>query len=433
MKEEQRKVGYRDIIKQTDYVKLIIANIINRFGDSIDSIAFTWLVYQLTNSAAWSAIVYGVNRIPTIFLQPIAGAIVENHSKKSVMIITDIIRGICVCFIAVAFGTGMLQPWMLLITSLILSSAEAFRLPSSSAVVQKILRSDTYEFGISLNASVSSVVELIGLGMAGFIIAQFGIVFAVAIDAATFIGSAIIIMMIDTKERIVEKKQVQVSDYFHLLKAGGKYVLSNKTIFSFIVLAVLANAMFVPINSLQAPLISEVLKSDESMLSVLSIFLSLSMLISTVTYPYVSRLLSGKIIVLISGVSFGIYYIALVGIGEFVVDAQLKTVLVCISSFIAGYLVSFLSTYCSVSFMKVVEPAYISRTVAIMNAAGASATPIVAFIISAEASVVSTKDNFIDAGVFLIIIMTILSFTMDFSINKTTETAYCSPDCSNAR
>ena len=55
---EQNRKMYGEIIKEREYRKLIFATVINRFGDSVDAIAFTWLVYQITHSAAWSAIVY---------------------------------------------------------------------------------------------------------------------------------------------------------------------------------------------------------------------------------------------------------------------------------------------------------------------------------------------------------------------------------------
>lgn len=35
------KIGYRTILKQKEYMKVIIASIINRFGDSVDAVAYT--------------------------------------------------------------------------------------------------------------------------------------------------------------------------------------------------------------------------------------------------------------------------------------------------------------------------------------------------------------------------------------------------------
>ena len=34
-------IGYRDVFHQREYLKIIIASLINRFGDSVDAIAFT--------------------------------------------------------------------------------------------------------------------------------------------------------------------------------------------------------------------------------------------------------------------------------------------------------------------------------------------------------------------------------------------------------
>ena len=93
--------GYRQIFKQREFMKMTGANFINRFGDSIDMIAFTWLIFELTGSASWSAIMLGVNMIPNVLVQPFAGAIVERMEKKNIMIACDILRGILTAGIAV--------------------------------------------------------------------------------------------------------------------------------------------------------------------------------------------------------------------------------------------------------------------------------------------------------------------------------------------
>ena len=80
---------YVELKSQREYMKMIVSNTINRFGDAIDCIALTWLIFELTGEASWSAILFGVNRIPTIFLMPFAGAIVERMNKKQLMIWMD--------------------------------------------------------------------------------------------------------------------------------------------------------------------------------------------------------------------------------------------------------------------------------------------------------------------------------------------------------
>lgn len=398
------KVGYSSVLRQKNFVKMLVANVINRFGDSIDSIAFTWMVYMLTGSAAWSAVIFGVNRIPTIFLQPIVGAFVEKTNKKFIMILTDLIRGICVFFIAIAFFMNLLNPWILIITSLIISSAEAFRQPASSAILARVLEKETIDFGVSLNASVSSIVELIGTALAGVIISVFGLAFAIALDGVTFLGSAFVILSMSTKESGM-RDTIEKLSYIELLKDGCKYVISERRILNFIILAVFANAMFVPINSLQAPLVSEILKADEGMLSIMSLSLSIGMLLSSVVFPFVKERVSEKNIVFWGGASFGVYYLLLVVVGEYTDVMWMKYILVMVSSFVAGFFVSLLSTYVSSIFLKVVKPEYIARAAAIMNSAGTCAMPVVSFIISIATMTLATRDIFIIVGILFIIIM----------------------------
>lgn len=114
MKEKKKKsIGYRDVLGQKEYCKMILASLINRFGDSIDAIAFTWIVYELTGNAVWSAVIFGANNVPSVLVTPLAGVWVEGRNKKRIMVVTDLIRGVCVALIATFYLTGILQAWML--------------------------------------------------------------------------------------------------------------------------------------------------------------------------------------------------------------------------------------------------------------------------------------------------------------------------------
>ena len=157
--EQNEKIGYKDIFKQKEYMKMMVAALINRFGDSIDAIASTWIVYELTGSAVWSAVIFGVNKVPSVFVTPLAGAWVEGRNKKVIMIITDLIRAFCVAFVASGYLLGFLQPWMLLVTTCIISTVEAFRGPAGSALTPRVLQAEYYEYGMSLMSTFSSVTE----------------------------------------------------------------------------------------------------------------------------------------------------------------------------------------------------------------------------------------------------------------------------------
>ena len=169
MEQREMKIGYKDVLTQEEYLKNVVANSISRFGDSIDAIAFTWLVYAITGSAAWSAIVFAVNQLPSVIIQPFVGPIVEGMNKKKVMIVTDLIRGIIVIGLAVLHLTECLNPWVLLAFTFCNSTVEAFSMPAFTAIVPKIIEEKYYTYGSSLSSTVSTIVQLIGTAAGGVI------------------------------------------------------------------------------------------------------------------------------------------------------------------------------------------------------------------------------------------------------------------------
>ena len=183
-------IGYKDIFRQKEYMKMIVASLINRFGDSIDAIASTWIVYEITESAAWSAIIFALNKIPTVVVTPFAGAWVEGRNKKAIMVATDIIRAICVAIVATGYLMGFLTPWILAFTTITISTAEAFRGPANMALTPKILEKKYYSYGMSLLTTLSSIVELVGTALAAGIIAFIGTAGAIYLDMVTFFLSA---------------------------------------------------------------------------------------------------------------------------------------------------------------------------------------------------------------------------------------------------
>lgn len=401
---DEQKIGYKVILRQKEFMKTVLADIINRFGDCVDGVALVWLIYQVTQSAAWSAILFGVNRLPTIFLQPFAGAAIEGKNKKMIMVVTDVIRGICVGFIAIALVCGFLNKWIILIATLVISCAEAFRGPASTAILPKLLDKKYYEFGLSLSRSTSSITELIGIGLAGVIIATFSVSTAIFIDMITFFLSALILFTLKVKEENLSKGKINAKEYVDSLKDGFAYIKENAILRYFVVLAVFLNGILVPYNSLQAPLISEVLHSTEIMLSVMACALTIGMILGAGVYPYLSRKLNSRIVASLGGYSIGLFYFSMIVVGRFITSAILMYILMALISFIVGVAVSLLSSFLGVELVKSIEEQYLARISSIYGAACVAAMPVVSFLISAIAGFTPTWLIFVISGVLDIII-----------------------------
>ena len=109
MIREVTNMNKHELYHNHNYVYLLTSNIINRCGDSLDTILFTWLVYLLTNSAGWSAIIFGINQATSVIIQPFIGPLVENMNKKKVLVLSDIARVLLVLYILYVYTQNMLS------------------------------------------------------------------------------------------------------------------------------------------------------------------------------------------------------------------------------------------------------------------------------------------------------------------------------------
>ena len=178
---QKRKVIFRN----RNYRLLMLANAVNRFGDSVDAIVFTWLTYTLTRQAAFSALVFAANRLPSVVLQPLAGVWMERRPKRRAMVVTDILRGLLVGYILLRLLTGLPTPAELLIFTLLISTVEAFRQPAGSAILPQIVPPEQYTDAVSYLSGVGSASELVGTGLGAVLIGVLGNAGAMAVEGKT--------------------------------------------------------------------------------------------------------------------------------------------------------------------------------------------------------------------------------------------------------
>ncbi|WP_223068861.1 MFS transporter [Paenibacillus caui] len=284
--------------KNKDYLLLLLAKMISRFGDSIDAIAYSWIVYMLTGSKLLMGTLFAVNSIPAIVLSIFTGVFVDRWSTKVIVICADYGRGLLVFVTGLLYMTGRLEVWHLFLFTLLISSFEAFASPAENSWIPRILPKFLLLKGNSLSSSMAQTAELVGLAAAGGIVVLIGNAGALWVDAATFLCSAVILTFVssgraDAANPATALAETAVPDqaatsgkpsaykaYIIQLKEGFSYVRGNLLIFTSIILAALVNFCLAPINALQIVYVKDLLHAGPGGLSMLGICLTCGMILS---------------------------------------------------------------------------------------------------------------------------------------------------------
>jgi len=190
----------------------ISSNIINRFGDSVDLIAFMWLTYEVTNSVMLTGIVAAFNGLPSIIFGLFSGVLTDYVNRKNLIIIGDVARGIIVCCIVVLYKFNLLNIYILCIATIFISIFEILSSPARRSMLPFLVKKEDLRTVNSKNAAGKIISQMLGLSTAGVIIGFWGLSSAVMLDAVTFFISAILIFKIDinTSEKKRREKHISV-------------------------------------------------------------------------------------------------------------------------------------------------------------------------------------------------------------------------------
>jgi len=395
--------SYRPLLTQRQYLKLVAAGVVNRFGDSIDAIAFSWLMYEITQSAALMAFILGLNYLPTILLQPFTGALVEHLPKKRVMIACDVGRGLVVTLGVAFYLNGFLTPALLAGMTLLISTLEAFSSPASAAIVPKLLAPELYTVGTALSRSANRVAELIGLVLAGGVVALLGCEGALLIDVGTFFLSALLISLIKLSETL-ERSRANLRAAWVSLKEGFMLIHSQRIFIALLPIGALINFTLIPVNAFAVPFIADYLHGGAELLAILNILLVAGMAAGSAIAPKIPRM-GGRAKLVYSGLLQGAA-ICLFALGAYLPGDALRYGVVLAAGVLLGFGAGVIGVVFGAAFLHLVPADFMARLSGLSNAILCCSLPVGNFLCSALASVLPVPGAFLVAGLLSFVLYT---------------------------
>ena len=374
---------YANLLKNSNYIKFLSANLINRFGDCIDAMAMTWLMYQVSGSASASALNYGLNYIPTILLQPICGAFVEKRDIKKIMLVSDMLRFVIIGSAAVLTLTGKIQAWMIIVGTFLISTVEAFRVPAQTPMVTLILDEEEYTVGESVSSSLSQIVQMVSIGIAGFLVTWLGTSTCILIDCGCFIISMLLIAGMNIKKtRTVESG----SDLLKDTVEGYRYLKKNRTVVLICVTAVLLNALIAPLSALEAAICDEMFHRGPEIISLINVFFTLGGIAGSILFPKVEEKVRPSVLLSACFMTLAVFYGAVIVCSHVYENAILVYALMALTPFLVGLAAAFVNVFVAVTQLKTVESSYLSRVTAIGTSLSQRGIPVTSFLISLGAT-----------------------------------------------
>jgi MFS family permease len=211
-----------------EFWKFWFGQTISNLGTSFTQFALPLLVFKLTGSALNLAITSAATFLPYLLCGLVIGAWVDRVDRKRLMIGTDIARAAVIASIPLLASIDRLSvEWIYLVTFVSTTLSICFSAAEFAAIPSLVPR-DSSEAIVSANGRIQasySAAAVVGPLLAGALVAFISIPLLLAVDAASFLLSAVSLGIIRLSFNVAEpsaKKSIRAD-----VIEGVRYVLTH--------------------------------------------------------------------------------------------------------------------------------------------------------------------------------------------------------------
>ncbi len=229
---------------------------------NMEAVARSYLIYDITGSAAMLGLMSLASAIPMICLALFGGAVADRLPKRRLIQFSQIAMSIVSLGNAIAISVGYLGAahpeswWVLMVGAVIMGTIMALAMPSRQAIIPELVGRDHIMNAISLNTLGMSLFQLVGPAIAGYIIAGLGYAAVFFIMTALNAGAIVATSFLPKTMPSMASRKSVLAD----VKAGIKYIAGHKTILLILVMIVASVLLAMPYQMLMPIFAKDILK-----------------------------------------------------------------------------------------------------------------------------------------------------------------------------
>jgi predicted MFS family arabinose efflux permease len=189
---------------------LLFSQTTSVFGDGLTTVAIAFAVLATTGSVSDVGLVLSVRLIPVVCLVLLGGALADRRRRERVMALSQLASFVCQATLAGLLLTGAARLWMMLVLYFGLGCAQAAFRPASSGLVPQLVAKRGLTAANGLLAIGASAGQILGPAVGGVVTAAGSPGLAIAIDAATFLVSSVLLMLLRPTGQPERAKKVSV-------------------------------------------------------------------------------------------------------------------------------------------------------------------------------------------------------------------------------
>jgi MFS family permease len=198
--ETFQAVSYIELLRSNrNFRQLWLGQVVSQMGDWFDTIALYTIILNLTGSGRDVGLLLVARFVPSFLCGPVSGVVADRFSRRTIMIVSDVLRAIVV--LGFLFVRRADQLWIVYVLTVFQLALSTFFEPAKTAAVPSIVSDRELVAANAISSVTWSIMLTLGAAIGGVITGWFGTNAAFILDALSYLLSAVLIYNVKLPKR----------------------------------------------------------------------------------------------------------------------------------------------------------------------------------------------------------------------------------------
>jgi MFS family permease len=228
-----------------DFRLYFVGQVLSLAGSGLHIVALGWYLLERTGSATSVALVWAIGLGSGIVMLPFAGPLADRYPRRTLAIASDVVRLVLVAAMAALAYAGSPSLVALYGLTFLVGLGHSVFWPSITALLQEVIRPEQLTAASGLAEITWQVGSLTGAALGGPILVHFGLGTAFAIDAATYLISAVALLALHHRPAPAEGPH---ESSLAMARAGVAYLRRHSAVAGFGIASVIPWVATISLN-----------------------------------------------------------------------------------------------------------------------------------------------------------------------------------------
>lgn len=305
-----RRGGMFKAFRHRNYRLFWVGAGISNLGNWMQMVGQNWLVLSLTGSPFLLGLVSFLANLPMLLLSLFGGVVADRNSRRTVLLVTQVLMALLVLMLAVLSVFGLINIWLVLLITVGIGTVQAFNTPAYQAIMQDLVEKEDTMNAVAMNSLQFNLTRIVGPAIGGVLISAVGVAACFFFNSISYLGVIVTLLLIrlPTFQRPVVKRSALAE-----IRESFGYLRQHREMLALMGIGAAVSLFIFPYITLLPVFVKQVFRSGPESYGLLMTAVGLGALVGALGLAFISSRPRGLGKFMLGG--FAVALVALLGFG----------------------------------------------------------------------------------------------------------------------